>query len=172
MPADFADGTKTVNWTITHAGKTYTVPGRIGSAAYSMGYAPAAAGSLPPSVKWTPEGEASTTRLGVWAEPITAKVGAAVPLSVWVDDRSERPEKGRVTTTFLKHQGPIGSKVTFEPASIRLDNGTGQASATATFDTPGEYVVRARVDNFGASDSSWGNQCCWSNAYVKVTVTP
>lgn len=41
----------------------------------------------------------------------------------------------------------------------------------ATFDTPGEYMIRIRVDNFTASDSTPGNQCCWSNAYVRVRVT-
>ena len=42
---------------------------------------------------------------------------------------------------------------------------------TATFATPGEYVIRVRVDNFTTGDSSPGNQCCWSNGYVAVSVT-
>ena len=41
----------------------------------------------------------------------------------------------------------------------------------ATFDMPGEYVIRIRIDNFSQRDSTPGNQCCWSNAYVRVTVT-
>jgi hypothetical protein len=41
----------------------------------------------------------------------------------------------------------------------------------ATFDTPGEYVIRVRIDNFTTGDSSPGNQCCWSNGYVGVSVT-
>jgi hypothetical protein len=42
----------------------------------------------------------------------------------------------------------------------------------ATFDTPGEYLVRIRIDNFNAAgDTSMGNQCCWSNGYVRVNVT-
>lgn len=40
----------------------------------------------------------------------------------------------------------------------------------ASFGMPGEYVIRVRVDNFGG-DSSPGNQCCWSNGYVRVRVT-
>ena len=35
-----------------------------------------------------------------------------------------------------------------------------------------QTVVRLRVDNFTAPDSKFDNQCCWSNAYVPVTVTP
>ena len=42
----------------------------------------------------------------------------------------------------------------------------------ATFDAPGEYVLRVRVDNFTIYDSSFGNMCCWSNGYVRVRVTP
>jgi len=42
----------------------------------------------------------------------------------------------------------------------------------ATFMEPGDYVIRLRVDNFAAPDSSMGNQCCWSNGYLPVTVTP
>jgi hypothetical protein len=41
----------------------------------------------------------------------------------------------------------------------------------ATFDTPGEYMIRVRIDNFTSGDSSPGNQCCWSNGYVQVSVT-
>jgi hypothetical protein len=40
----------------------------------------------------------------------------------------------------------------------------------ASFSMPGEYVIRVRIDNFGG-DSSPGNQCCWSNGYVRVRVT-
>jgi hypothetical protein len=41
----------------------------------------------------------------------------------------------------------------------------------ATFDTPGEYLIRIRVDNFTSGDSAMGNQCCWTNGYVRVAVT-
>ena len=39
------------------------------------------------------------------------------------------------------------------------------------FGEPGEYVLRARIDNWDANDSTGGDQCCWTNAYVRVTVT-
>ena len=45
------------------------------------------------------------------------------------------------------------------------------ATTTATCEQPGEYVIRVRADSFGRMDSSAGNQCCWTNGYVKVTVT-
>ena len=46
-----------------------------------------------------------------------------------------------------------------------------QGRFRATFDTPGEYLIRIRIDNFGG-DSAPGNQCCWTNGYVRVNVTP
>jgi hypothetical protein len=54
---------------------------------------------------------------------------------------------------------------------MTLPEKEGQATTTAIFTEPGEYVLRARVDNWGANDSSGGDQCCWTNAYVPVTVT-
>jgi hypothetical protein len=46
-----------------------------------------------------------------------------------------------------------------------------QGRFRATFDTPGEYKIRIRIDNFGG-DSAPGNMCCWANGYVRVNVTP
>ena len=42
---------------------------------------------------------------------------------------------------------------------------------SAVFDTPGEYVIRIRIDNFNPIDSMPGQQCCWSNGYVRVVVS-
>ncbi len=58
------------------------------------------------------------------------------------------------------------------PQNIRLSEGYGTGSVIATFSEPGEYLMRAQVDNFNSADSSGGDQCCWTNAYIRVTVTP
>jgi len=65
-----------------------------------------------------------------------------------------------------RRRGPPGPQV------IPLSEGYGTGSVIATFSEPGEYVMRAQVDNFGAPDSGSGDQCCWTNAYIRVTVTP
>jgi hypothetical protein len=62
-----------------------------------------------------------------------------------------------------------------EGESVRLPTEGQRANMgrfRATFDTPGEYVIRIRVDNFTSGDSAPGNQCCWSNGYVAVSVAP
>jgi hypothetical protein len=63
-------------------------------------------------------------------------------------------------------RGPAGPEV------VPLSEGQGTARVYVTFPEPGEYLMRARVDNFSATDSNDGDQCCWTNGYVKVTVTP
>ncbi len=44
-----------------------------------------------------------------------------------------------------------------------------QISATATFSDPGEYMLRVQA-NDESGEGGGGFQCCWTNAYVKVTV--
>ena len=58
------------------------------------------------------------------------------------------------------------------PQVIPLSEGYGTGSVIATFSEPGEYLMRAQVDNFAAPDSGSGDQCCWTNGYIRVTVTP
>jgi hypothetical protein len=56
-----------------------------------------------------------------------------------------------------------------EPEVITLPEGQGVARVIATFSEPGEYLMLARVDNWSATDSSQGSQCCWTNGYVRVS---
>jgi hypothetical protein len=58
------------------------------------------------------------------------------------------------------------------PQIARLEGGQGTASVIAMFSAPGDYIMLAQVDNFDASDSGNQDQCCWTNAYVRVNVTP
>ena len=58
-----------------------------------------------------------------------------------------------------------------EELALRIAELQGTATTSATFKQAGEYVIRVRTDNFGRLDSVPGDQCCWTNGYVKVTVT-
>ena len=58
------------------------------------------------------------------------------------------------------------------PEVIPLSEGHGTASVIATFSVPGEYLMLTQVDNWAAPDSGSGDQCCWTNGYVRVTVMP
>ncbi|MYE34622.1 MAG: hypothetical protein F4X23_07185 [Gemmatimonadales bacterium] len=177
VPASYGDGEQRVVWTITSNGVTYPVPARVFAPALQLDYGPRAMGSIPPLVRFDPEGEAGQHVQGVWGEPRTARVGEPLTLRLWTEEVSVRDPEDLVNqavdveVTWFKHQGPA-APVAFEPWQITVEGGTGETTTAATFSEPGEYVLRARADNWDANDSAGGDQCCWSNAYVRVTVTP
>jgi hypothetical protein len=78
-----------------------------------------------------------------------------------------------VTVNWRKHRGP--GDVTFALDRIPLTtdrNPTAvlEAATTATFGAPGEYIVRAQV-NDTSGDGGGGDQCCWTTALVRVSVS-
>ncbi len=154
-----------VTWTLQHNGNTYKVPGRATSDYYKLSYTPQAAGSMMPVVRFAADGPESKGREGVTTGPLTATVGAPLDIKVWLADRGERAPIP-VNMTWFKHQGP--GAVTFNPATGTTPPGGGEASTTVRFSAPGDYVLRVRADNFGITDSAHGQQCCWSNGYVRV----
>ncbi len=187
VPADMA-GTEVV-WNLTHAGHSYSIPGRATSTAYEMSAGERALGSLAPAIRFERDGPESNDREGIMAAKVTASVGSPVNLSAYIQDRGNRgdyPENESLLyplgTEWIMHQGPAAPD--FETAAItgrqRGEEGMSEGSMNgwspvqteATFWEPGEYVIRLRVDNFMAPDSQFDNMCCWSNAYVPVTVTP
>ncbi len=187
VPANMA-GTEIV-WTLAHAGHSYSLPGRATSTAYEMSSAPRALGSLNPGIRFTQGGPEGSGREGIMGPRITASVGTPVTLSAFVRDRGERdeyevPSLFQVGTEWIMHQGPAmidfenpimtgqqREEAAGEGAMISSDDWT-ETTTQATFSAPGDYVIRLRVDNFAAPDTSFGNQCCWSNGYLPVTVTP
>jgi hypothetical protein len=77
-----------------------------------------------------------------------------------------------IAVTWKVHRG--SAPVKFADPVIRLNTGGDpnkvmEAKTTATFQTAGEYVLRAQV-NDKSGDGGGGEQCCWTNALVKVTV--
>jgi hypothetical protein len=77
-----------------------------------------------------------------------------------------------ITVNWRKHRGP--GDVMFAQSSIPLVTKRNpslylEATTTATFAAPGEYVIRAQV-NDTSGDGGGGEQCCWTTALVKVDV--
>ena len=133
-----------------------------------------------------------TTTVGA---PLTVAIDVRDPSERDPDDPRLR-EDIPIRVVWYKHQGPVGGEVEFtrhestpvpegeagagdggddegpvaDGAVVELPTGRGTARVIATFSEPGEYVLRARADNWSAPDSSSGNQCCWTNGYVRVTV--
>jgi hypothetical protein len=130
----------------------------------------------------------SPTVLTVWTEdpsqrdPSDPRFEEGKPLRVLFLPHHSSPE-GEIT--FTRHESTVdvapaaanedddgGREPEAGPETVMLPEGAGVARVYATFSHPGEYLVRAQVDNWRAVDSSSGNQCCWSNAYIRVNVQP
>ena len=102
VPADMA-GTEVV-WNLTHAGRSYSIPGRATSTAYEMSRLPRAEGSLLPAIRFDKNGAESTDREGIYAPLVTTSVGTPVALSAFVQDRGERDEYNLESNFF-----PVGT---------------------------------------------------------------
>lgn len=197
IPAELADGA-TVWWRLISAGQELKVPGERGSTAYELDRNPRPQGSLQPLIGFGEDGAMGSGPEGIVAgEVLRTSVNQPITLEVWTDDpsvrdrndpRFRRPLDTRVS--WYVHQGP--GEVTFAahesmpllearqlPAAARLAEpqiantvveGEGPARVNASFSEPGEYLIRARLDNWNASDSDGLDQCCWSNAYLRVQV--
>jgi len=176
-------------------------PGPLIKGAYELSTGTMAAGSMRPAIQFREDGPRVFGVEGIWyPDTLTTTVGEPVEVRFWTFDRGER-ELGWVNMTLWKYQGPVGAEISFEslteapagappvrgaarrhgPGPVALRESVliptdgpdaNQGRFTATFDTPGQYVIRIRIDNFRAPDSSPGNQCCWSNGYVVVSVNP
>ena len=155
-------------------------------------------GSLPALVSFDSQRGEGRGPPGILAErTLTTFVGSPLTLSINAMDPSERDEDDfrfaeaiplRVTWSQLQGPGPVeytrhesnplpeaaagGRGRTPQPQTMRLPEGSGTSSVIVTFAAAGEYLMLAQVDNFDANDSGSQDQCCWTNAYVRVNVTP
>ena len=177
VPADF--GLKEVVWTLKFRGATYAIPGTL-HANWQIDAleGEAGAGNTPPVLKFAETGPEARGPLGHTAGPITATAGQPVTLTVWSSDDGRSPAsvaaRGRgagaapsVSLAWFKHQGP--GKVTFAPPTGRAVATGAQATTNATFSAPGNYIVRVRANDSSVAGAGHA-QCCWTNAFLKVTV--
>lgn len=80
--------------------------------------------------------------------------------------------RGDFRVIWKKYRGPGDVKIADEV--LPLENGGDaakwvEAKTTATFSAPGEYWLRAVV-NDSSGDGGGGDQCCWTTAHVVVNV--
>lgn len=172
VPADF--GEKKVTWTIKFRDKVFAIPGSLKPDwEIDAIQGEASADNTPPKLRFVANGRAGMGPLGIVSETMKATVGAPLALTVFVEDDAKAEPAARapspVDITWFKHQG-MGD-VTFAPKTVRLPAVGGTAKTSATFTQPGEYLLRVRA-NDGAVGSAGHAQCCWSNSYIRVTVTP
>jgi hypothetical protein len=173
VPKDF--GKKRLIWTITANGQTTTVPLHLDPLWIVTPFEDAGVGNTPPVIRFQPGGAAFTGPPQGIAQSLSTKVTDPLSLTVWVSDDGKIPPESRPRTgppaniVWSKFRGP--GSVTFENPRPVLASEDGKASTTAKFSTPGDYIIRLQA-NDASGDGGGGFQCCWTNAHVKVTVTP
>jgi len=168
-------------------------PGRVASAFYESDLNPRPHGTEPPLLWFdAEEGEAGAGRgpMGV-TDPVvhSARVGEPFTLTVHVRDPSERDrtdprlrdgietrvqwyeQRSPAPVRWEPHPSMPEREGNLEPQEALIPEEGGTFNVNAIFSYAGEYLLRARADNFGAPDSSAGNQCCWSNGFIRVNVT-
>lgn len=178
VPKEF--GTKAVTWTIVSNGETQSIPFTLNKGYPVTPYKELGMGNQPPVLAFS-QGGAKVTGppVGVSAS-FTGTVNQPVAISVWVEDPKAPGEAaggglGRglsasvATISLHKFRGP--GKVTFDKARIPVTKQGDMISAAATFGAEGDYLLRVQA-NDESGEGGGGFQCCWTNAYVKVTVRP
>ena len=180
VPKDFGD--KKLVWTLTANGKTVAIPFGIVKGYQIEPFKDAAMGNTPPVVKFQPTGTANQGPPAPLAQAYvtTATAGEASPITVWITDdgSDETPvaaggggggfqRPARLSVTMSKYRGPGGIKFDDNTPTVK----DGKATANATFSLPGEYLIRVE-GNDSSGIGGGGFQCCWTTAYVKVSVKP
>ncbi len=172
VPADF--GERKVTWTLRNRGQTVAISGSLKQDwEIDAIQGEASAENTPPAIGFVSGGPAGQGPLGIISAPYTVKVDAPLSVSLIVTDDGKAEPIARAPTpvdlTWFVHQGT--GAVTFTPATIKLTATGGNATVIASFSQPGEYLLRVRANDssvVGAGHS----QCCWTNAFIRVQVTP
>ena len=178
VPKDF--GKKAVTWTITANGETQSIPFALLNPYNIAPMKEIGMGNEPPKLQFVQGGpQFQGPPMVQAAATLTGKANTPIALNVWVEDpkgKGQEPGAGRgrgpasvANVSLHKYRGP--GTVTFDKTRLPVPTQGAQVSANATFSEPGEYVVRVQA-NDESGEGGGGFQCCWSNAYVKVTVTP
>lgn len=173
VPADFGD--QTLTWTLVANGQTTSIPLSLHPLWVIDPWVDAVK-NTPPRVRLDPGGpEHQGPPRGI-AATFSAAVALPLTLTLWADDdrvpvlESGRPKKGPpITIAWSRFRGP--DAVTFTPADPPVGEPDGKTTTTVVFGAPGEYILRAQINDW-SGDGGGGAQCCWTSVHVKVAVQP
>ncbi len=174
VPADFGDAK--VYWTLKNRGETFSIPGHLKTDwKIDALDGEVDSGNTPPVLRLGDREGAGPG--GVTGETLHTTLGERLSVTVAArDDGNGRGSVRRfgeagvpVTLTWFKHQGP--GDVEFSQVTAEVPAAGGEATTLAMFSTAGEYVLRVRANDASGVASAGHAQCCWSNAFVRVTVS-
>ncbi len=166
VPADYGVDEEVI-WTISSAGQTLSVPGRINPPYVIDEPVSGGRGNIAPWVRTSIDGPRVRGRNGIQAENvIRTSVGEEVTIPVWI----EHPEED-VWLGWAKHSGPGDVSFSMAEYELAMDNTipATRSTAAAVFSEPGDYVVRMQTINTIAAFEFY---CCHTNAYFNISVTP
>ncbi|HUR34793.1 MAG TPA: hypothetical protein VM032_13415 [Vicinamibacterales bacterium] len=176
VPKDF--GKKALTWTITANGETQSIPFTLANPYNVAPFKEIGMMNEPPKVAFTQGGPQFAGPPMATAATLTGKVKTPVAINMWVEDPKGRGTEGAgrgrgtpsvATVSLHMYRGP--GTVTFDKTRIPVPTQGAQVSATATFSEPGEYLLRVQA-NDESGEGGGGFQCCWTNTYLKATITP
>ena len=186
VPSSFRVDEK-LTWTLTINGQTTQIPLRLHRDYTVNPFADVAVGNRPPSVRLAENGETVQGPVALLsrAPTLSATVGVPLAISAWVDDdgkyssASNAPIRdGRLPVEFRwsKYRGT--GAVTFDAEMPKLEVSKGgkvdesfsaKGTTSVKFSAPGDYALQLLVTDYSGEGGS-GEVCCWTNAFVKVTV--
>ncbi len=179
VPKDF--GSKKLIWTLTANGVTTSIPASL-DPLWEVAPCKDATGNTPPYIGFSEAGPFVQGPRGTSAA-VKAAAGAPVDLRAWIADDASvipgatRPRTPPVALTWSKFRGPgnavfADSHPPIEMSEFTSPSGTtfrGKAATTVTFSEPGEYILHLTANDW-SGEGGRGFQCCWTNAFVRVTV--
>jgi hypothetical protein len=181
VPADF--GESKITWTLTANGKTTVIPAHLKIEYEVSPFSEVSVGNTPPVVRFEEGGASVQGPQGMTVEK-TARVGTPLSITAFVTDDAKytsnsgaRPKvmPPAVVLHWAQYRGP--STVQFSEQSPRAEGTldakgfSGKATTMVTFPQPGEYMLHVQANDYSGPGGS-GFQCCWSNATVRVKVSP
>jgi hypothetical protein len=172
VPKDFGNGK--LAWTLVANGETSVIPLSLNQKWAVQPFKDPSVGNTPPVVRLEGGGTPFQGPPRGIAASLTTSRTSPLALTLWVGDDErpdpvDRPKPGQPPTTVFWSQTRGPGAVTFANARPDVDKADGKATTTATFGEPGEYVLRAQVNDF-SGEGGGGNQCCWTNVLVRVLV--
>jgi hypothetical protein len=178
-------GTRKLAWTIVSNGFTNTITLHT-RAEWIVEPFEDAQKNTPPVLKFAPDGPSFTGPPVAIAARYIATAGQPLGLTAWVTDEGPKlnvlppsssrgrgqgagatPAEPPLSVNWSLFRGP--GAVKFDPVKPPIDRTDGKATTTATFDTPGDYILRLEA-NDSSGVGGGGFQCCWTTAHVAVTV--
>ena len=185
VPKSFAPDQKLM-WTLTVNGQTTQIPLRVNPNYVVNPFADVAVGNAPPVVKLAEAGPAIQGPVALLskAPALTATVGTPLSLDAWVEDDGKFAsatmapvaDKVPVELHWAKYRGPGAVKFDMTSPKLVVAKGgkmnepfSAKGAVTATFATPGDYALMLLATDYSGEGGN-GEVCCWTNAYVKVTV--